>query len=158
MSNWMPGVAALMGLALAAPAVTEARDQYGRGGRDRNYRYESYAGQVGSERGYDDGLKRGRRDGDHGDRFDVRRDGKYRDGDRGYRSSYGPRSEYVRSYRRGFEQGYRDGYAAYANGRDGRGRYDSRDGRYYGRDEQGDYDSRDRRDDDRDRIYELPRR
>lgn len=135
-ANWMPGVAALMGLALALPAtaIAQYRDPYARGARDGRY---SYAARIASERGYEDGLKRGRRDGDHRDRFDPTRDGKYRDGDRGYKSSYGPRYEYVRAYRRAFEQGYRDGFApyAYAGRRGGSfGRYGSRDDGYYGRD------------------------
>jgi hypothetical protein len=126
-SNWMPGVAALMGLALAGPSSAEPRDIYERGGRVRDSRYETYAGRIGYERGYEDGLRRGRDDGDDGDRYDVTRDGKYRDGDRGYRSSYGPRVEYVHSYRSGFEQGYRDGYAPYLRGAGNRG---VRRGRY----------------------------
>jgi len=140
-SNWMPGVAALMGLALAAPASADPRDIYETGVRSRDSRYEAYRGGVGFENGYEDGLKRGRKDGDHGERYDVRRDDKYRDGDHGYKRSYGSRSQYVRSYRSGFEQGYNDGYSAYASGgrysgeRDGYygsdGRYRGRGGRYY---------------------------
>jgi hypothetical protein len=151
-ANWMPGVAALMGIALAVPATANAqyRDPYGRSTRARDERY-SYAARVASEKGYEDGLKRGRRDGDHRDRFDPTRDGKYRDGDHGYRSSYGPRYEYVRAYRRAFEQGYREGFDPYyANGRGG-----YRNGGSYGRD--GDY-RRDPRYDDEGRIYEIPRR
>lgn len=183
-ANWMPGVAALMGLALAVPAVATAqyRDPYGRGARARDDRY-SYAARIASERGYEDGLKRGRKDGDHRDRFDPTRDGKYRDGDRGYKSSYGPRYEYVRAYRRAFEEGYRDGFSpyAYSNGRGrARGRYDSRDGGYHGsasgsyaqypfdaydhqRDRRHRHEGRsgwctiDHRYDDRGRIYEIPR-
>ena len=178
-ANWMPGVAALMGLALAVPAVATAQysDPHGRGARARDDRY-SHAARIASERGYEDGLKRGRRDGDHRDRFDPTRDGKYRDGDRGYKSSYGPRYEYVRAYRRAFEQGYRDGFAPYyASGRYGSysrdGGYYSRDGRSYARYPFDAYDyqrdgrhrhegrsgwcSSDHRYDDRGRIYEIPR-
>lgn len=145
-ANWMPGVAALMGMALAGPSVADARDQYGRYARARDYRYESYAGRIGFEKGYEDGLKHGRKDGDHGETYEPTHDRKYRNGDHGYKSSYGPRSQYVRSYRRGYEQGYRDGYEAYAyaDGHRGRSRrgYGSRDGGYYGRDD-GDYRRRD---------------
>ena len=154
-ANWMPGVAALMGIALAVPVTANAQyrdpyDPYGRSTRARDERY-SYAARVASERGNDDGLKRGRRDGDHRDRFDPTRDGKYRDGDHGYRSSYGPRYEYVRAYRRAFEQGYRDGFDAYyANGRGG-----YRNGGSYGRDG---YYRGDPRYDENGRIYEIPRR
>jgi hypothetical protein len=152
-ANWMPGVVALMGLALAVPttATAQYRDPYGRGARARGDRYGSYAARIASERGYEDGLKRGGRDGDHRDRFDPTRDRKYRDGDHGYRSSYGPRYEYVRAYRRAFEQGYRDGFDPYYAS--GRGRY--RDNGAYGRDG---YYRGDPRYDDEGRIYEIPRR
>ncbi len=135
-SNWMPGVAALMGLALAGSSPAEAHDTHGRGDRARDYRYETYAGRIGFENGYEDGLKHGRKDGDHGESYEPTHDRRFRDGDHGYKSSYGPRFEYVRRYRQGYDQGYRDGYEAYAGGRSGHDRY-GRDGR---------------------RIYELPRR
>jgi len=129
--NWMPGVAALMGLALAGPSIAEAQVVYGRGDRERvrDHRYDSPAIRIAFDKGYSDGLRRGRHDGDHRDRFDPARDGRYRQGDHGYRSSYGPRYDYVRGYRDGFEQGYRDGYSAYARGygrNDGYGRYEGR--------------------------------
>ncbi len=127
--NWMPGVAALIGLALAGPTSAEPRDIYERG----PYRYEAYANRIGFDNGYEDGLRRGRHDGDRGDRFDLARDSRYRDGDHGYRRSYGPRSDYVRSYRSGYAQGYRDGFAPFRYGRRG---YGARDG-YYGRDGDG---------------------
>src|SRR4051812_1546259 len=113
-SNWMPGVAALMGVALAAPATAASRVIYETGDRYATTRSSAYSGQVGYDNGYDDGLKRGRHDGDKGGRFDVTQDSKYRDGDHGYKHSYGARSEYVHSYRRGYEEGYRDGFAPYA--------------------------------------------
>ena len=84
----------------------------------------------------------------------MTRDSKYRDGDHGYKRSYGPRSEYVHAYRGGYEQGYRDGFAPYSYagrgrsrgqygrdgygrdgyGRDGYGRSDGRSDGYYDRD------------------------
>jgi hypothetical protein len=128
-SNWMPGVAALMGLALAAPVSAEAHDIREMRGRDRgrDYRYEGRAGGVGFEKGYEDGLKHGRKDGDRRETFEFTHDKHYRQGDHGYRSEYGPRFEYVRGYRRGYEEGYRDGYEGYfsrdGHGRRGYGRY-----------------------------------
>jgi hypothetical protein len=124
-SSWTPGVAALMGLALAGSSSVEARDIYERQGRRGDSRYETAASRIGFDKGYEDGLRRGRDDGEDGDRYDVTRDGRYRDGDHGYRSSYGSRYSYVRSYRSGFELGYQDGYEPYARGRNrayGRGR------------------------------------
>ncbi len=120
--NFMPGVAVLMGLALASPAaatgeIYETRDR----ARARDYRYENETRRIGFDKGYEDGLNRGRHDGDHRDRFDPARDKKYRDGDRGYHRDYGPRFDYVRGYRLGFEQGYRDGYDAYSYARRDRG-------------------------------------
>ena len=180
MTSWMPGVAALMGLALAAPVAADPADPYDRRARARDYRYESYASRAGFDRGYEDGLKRGRDDGDDGDRYDPTRDRRYRDGDHGYKSSYGPRWDYVRAYRAAYEQGYRDGYAPYRAGRYRGGYYGSRDDGYYGRsgsyarypydayDYQRDGRHRheglsgwcrdDHRYDERGRIYALPRR
>jgi len=154
--KWMPGVAALMGLALAGPTPASAagRDPYN-SARSRDYRYDRYetsAARVASGRGYEDGLNRGQRDGRNRDRFDVRRDGRYRDGDHGYKSSYGPRYEYVRAYRRAFEQGYRDGYDQYYAS----GRY--RNGGSYGSYGRDGYYRSDPRYDEEGRIYEIPRR
>lgn len=123
--KWMVGMAALAGLALAGPTTADAQGVYQ---RSRDFRYEAYSGRAGFDNGYDDGLHQGRHDGKHRDRFDPRRDGRYRDGDHGYRSSFGPRFEYVRAYRQGFEKGYREGYSGYAP-RDRSGAY-GRDGYY----------------------------
>jgi len=138
--NFMPGVAVLMGLALAAPAASaetheiyEARDR----ARYRDYRYETDTRSIGFEKGYEDGLKHGRKDGNRGETFEFTHDKRFRQGDHGYRSSYGPRFEYVRGYRRGYEQGYRDGYEGYRYARGHRGRV-------FGRPRDGE-------------IYEIPR-
>jgi hypothetical protein len=127
-SSWMPGVAALLGLALAGSSSVEARDIYERERRYRDSRHETAASRIGFEKGYEDGLRRGQDDGEDRDRYDVTRHSRYRDGDHGYRSSYGSRYSYVRSYRSGFELGYQDGYEPYARGR---GRANNR-GRVYG--------------------------
>jgi hypothetical protein len=119
--GWAAGALTMM--ALAAPAW--ARDD------DRRYRgdYGRGAYGVGYERGYHEGAQEGSRDARGGRRFEYWREGRYRDGDHGYRSSYGPRWEYTRGFRRGYEEGYRRGYASrrdiYENGRYGYG-----DGRY----------------------------
>ena len=137
----------------ARRASAAGRDPYDTA-RSRDYRYDRYessAARVASGRGYEDGLNRGQRDGRNRDRFDVTRDGKYRDGDHGYKSSYGPRYEYVRAYRRAFEQGYRDGYERYAGGR-------YRNGGSYGSYGRDGYYRGDPRYDEDGRIYELPRR
>lgn len=179
-ANWMPGVAALMAVALAGPAAVDAHDIYERGWRG-DLGYEAYSGRIGFEKGYEDGLRHGRDDGEDRRDYEPTHDRKFRQGDHGYRSSYGSRYDYVRSYRQGYLQGYRDGYEAYGYASGHRGRYGSRDGGYYGRDGRSyaqypfdayDYqrDGRhrhegrsgwctiDHRYDDRGRIYEIPRR
>lgn len=61
-------------------------------------------------RGQADGYRRGFDDGQHHDRYDATREGKYRDGAAGYFAEYGSRDAYRRNYRDGFRQGYEDGY------------------------------------------------
>lgn len=65
---------------------------------------------VARRNGADDGYKRGLDDGRDRERFDVRQHDRYRDGDRGYRRDYGPRSVYQDAYRNAFERAYRAGY------------------------------------------------
>ncbi len=61
-------------------------------------------------RGQADGYRRGFDDGQHHDRYDATREGRYRDGAAGYFAEYGSRDAYRRNYRDGFRQGYEDGY------------------------------------------------
>lgn len=78
-------------------------------GNDRpGYRYN--VTRIGYDNGYRDGLREGNRDDRRDDRYSYRDERLYRQGDAGYRYEYGPRFEYVSSYRRGFEEGYRRGY------------------------------------------------
>ena len=42
---------------------------------------------------------------------------RYRDGDHGYKNSYGSRANYVSGYRSGYEEGYRRGFSTRTNGR-----------------------------------------
>ncbi len=65
---------------------------------------------VAQRHGADDGYERGLDDGRDGDRFDVRRHGRYRDGDRGYRRDYGSKALYQDAYRNAFERAYRAGF------------------------------------------------
>jgi hypothetical protein len=98
---------------------------------------------YGYDRGRTEGARDGFHDGEKGNRFEMYREGDYRDTDQGYKGWMGPRYEYANGYRSGYEQGYRQ---AFQQGRDRRrGHYDDR---YY--------DRRDDRDDDL--IYEVPRR
>jgi hypothetical protein len=117
---------------LAIPAPAKADVHIGLGiridhGRDR------YDGRrIAYDRGYEDGHREGEKDGRRGERFSFWDEGRYRDGDHGYRGGFGPRWEYTSAYRRGFEAGYRRAYDSYFHGR-----YDRREGyrdRYDGRD------------------------
>ena len=123
-------------------------------GRYRDYGYQGiqYTRSRGFDRGYRDGLKHGRKDGDKGRSFYVARDNDFRDADNGYHRDYGPRREYARGYRDGYDEGYRRGYAEYGRRYYGRDRY-----RYdgYGRDRRYDDRYRDRdRYDERDGYYD----
>lgn len=110
-----------MGVALAAAAIvavpTESRADVRVGvgiqvgdGYDRTHRNTWSAAY---DRGFEDGEREGIKDVRHHERFNYRDEGRYRDGDVGYRGWMGPRYEYVSAYRRGFEEGYRNGYRRY---------------------------------------------
>jgi hypothetical protein len=60
--------------------------------------------------GIRDGYEKGREDARDRDSYDVLRHKWYRDGDRDYRSSYGPRQQYENLYRQAFREGYDRGY------------------------------------------------
>ena len=93
---------------------------------------DGYRGRYNVERiaydnGYRDGIREGEKDDRRDDRFNYRDEGRYRDGDAGYRREYGPKYEYVSAYRRAFAEGYRRGYANVRS----HYRYDERDRRRY---------------------------
>jgi hypothetical protein len=88
------------------------------------YGYPTYPGGGGygyyspaRDKGFADGYDKGLDDGHDGDRFEPEREKWYREGDRGYKSSYGSRDRYKVEYREAFRQGYEQGYS------DGRGGY-----------------------------------
>jgi len=60
--------------------------------------------------GVTDGYEKGREDARDRDSFDPLRHKWYREGDRNYRSAYGPRQQYENLYRQGFQEGYERGY------------------------------------------------
>jgi len=108
--TWRPGTG-------GPPPWANGRGR-GRGG----YQYNDYAFQAGFTDGYEAGLN----DGDARRRFDPVGEGRYRSGDRGYKSNYGSRDAYKLRYREAFRDGYENGYE------DGR-RYDNRSTRSDGR-------------------------
>jgi hypothetical protein len=126
-------VAGLLAGALAVPGTSQAGVRIGiaiGGHDDHRYGYRHNAYGMGYDRGFREGADHGHKDGRRGRGYNFWHDGRYRAGDRGYRSHYGPRWDYVAGYRRGYEAGYRRAYDGY------RGRYDGyryEGSRYYGR-------------------------
>lgn len=98
-----------------------------------DYRRGDYRrGEYAFSNGYRDGYDKGFDDARDGDRFDLRRHRRYRDGEHGYDRDYGmSRDRYRDIYRRGFSNGYEDGYRAARRGygRDWRSPYRDRTSR-----------------------------
>ena len=80
---------------------------------------------YGYDRGLRDGSDEGYSDGRHNHDPRFWQEGRYRDGDHGYKGWMGPKWDYVKGYRDGYAAGYR---RAYASARPG---WHDRDG-YYG--------------------------
>ncbi len=106
-------VALVSVLALAAPVMLEAREQWGPNGTQQAY-----------NEGYQRGVRAGDEDGRRGESFNFVDESDFRRGDLGYRREYGRVDGYRGEFRRGFEQGYRAGYDRYS-----RNGYDPRTGR-----------------------------
>jgi hypothetical protein len=129
----------MLGVALPAAGDDWRRDgryddgRYDVYGRDDDYRDGRYyengrsrsrravargpAFDEGYLRGFDEGAKEGSKDGRRGARFELWQEGRYRDGDHGYKDRYGSRANYVSGFRSGYEEGYRRGFASRTNGR-----------------------------------------
>ena len=125
--KWIAAGAVAAAALTAMPARAGVSDLIFGGGydsrgryRDYGYQRSQYARSAGFDRGYQDGVKHGRKDGDKGRSFYLARDSDYRDADNGYHREYGPRYEYSAGYRDGYQEGYRRGYGEYARGYDGR--------------------------------------
>ena len=63
--------------------------------------------------GYDEGIKAGRNDRSHGERFNYTDESEYKAATKGYSASLGDKTTYQRYFRAGFENGYRDGWNGY---------------------------------------------
>jgi hypothetical protein len=114
---------------------------------------------LGYSRGYQDGYNEGLDDGRDDDRFEFWREGRYRDGDSGYKGHFGPKHLYVQGYRRGYESAYRRAYALGRHGEGHYGRHPYGDDRWpYGYDPDRDDRDRDERHYDREHLYERPYR
>jgi len=69
--------------------------------------------QTALNAGYNEGIKEGRKDREHGDRFEYRDEEDYRNANTDYSSRLGNRELYRQYFRQGFANGYRDGYRGY---------------------------------------------
>jgi hypothetical protein len=108
-------------LAVAALASTACATGYAYGDR-RPYVYGDRGYYAGADRiAYDNGFRRGIRDGERDSRgnhrFDPRRHGGWRDADNGYRREYGDHNFYRRNFRSGYEAGYAQGFRRSDGGR-----------------------------------------
>ena len=98
------GVLAMLA-ALAVPAATANAGQ--------DPRRAQVATQYGYDEGYRQGLRVGEDHGRRGQQFNFGVAVEYRQGDYGWRPSYGSRDQYRADFRLGFERGYRLGYGQY---------------------------------------------
>ncbi len=101
------------------------QDQRGRDDRWNNRNrgrtwdgYRNYGGtfelrQTALNAGYNEGIKEGRKDRSHGDRYDFRDEGAYQKATKDYSSRLGDRWTYQRYFRDAFENGYNAGYNGY---------------------------------------------
>ena len=135
------------GVRVTGGVVIRVDERYGdsRGG-GAAFRY-------GYDRGWRDGSDEGYRDGRRNRDPHYRREGEFRDADRGYKGWMGARFEYTRGLREGFESGYRRAYASarpsWNDRRDRWGRDERYDGRYYPNDDRY-------RNDERNRDHDRP--
>jgi len=97
-------------MTLILPSTAEADVRVGVGIRLGDGYNSRDTRRFGFDRGYDEGYREGLKDGRRGERYSFWDEGRYRDSDRGYRHSYGPRWEYREGYKNGFQSGYRRGY------------------------------------------------
>jgi hypothetical protein len=113
----------LLATALPAAAADDSYrdrrydDRYDDRRDDRRYDRRDSAFDEGYRRGHHEGLREGSRDSRRDDRYQFR-DGRYRDGDTGYRRQYGSRGSYIAGFRRGYQVGYDRGYDGRNRGRE----------------------------------------
>lgn len=69
-----------------------------------------YSDSPAVERGFDEGYREGSDAARRGRRYDPVGERRYRSGDSGYHSRFGPREQYKQQYRDAFRQGYDLGY------------------------------------------------
>jgi hypothetical protein len=113
-----------MAITTTACAATVYGSSYPRGGYGRDLERRAY------DNGFREGVEEGQNDARRNRDFSPQRHDEYRNADGGYNRDYGDREYYRRSFRQGFEAGYRESYSRNARyGRDDRSGGYSRDGR-----------------------------
>jgi hypothetical protein len=93
-------------------------DRWNDNGDRRNDGYRNYGGtfelrQTALNAGFNEGLKEGRKDRSHGDRYDYRDEGAYQRATNDYSGRLGDRGIYQRYFRDAFGNGYKAGYQGY---------------------------------------------
>ncbi len=93
-------------------------DWYNNGYNRYHDGYANYGGsfdlrQTALNAGYNEGIKEGRRDRSHGNRYDFRDSSSYQRASKDYSSRLGDRYIYARYFRDAFANGYADGLRGY---------------------------------------------
>ena len=119
--RYLPMLTLTAAVAIASPAC--AAQVYG-SGYARGGVYNRDLDRRAYDNGFREGAEEGQNDARHNRGFSPQRHDEYRDADDGYRRGDGDREYYRRSYRQGFEAGYRESYSR--NTRDDRDWRDER--------------------------------
>jgi len=109
--RYLPALLLVAGVAMAAPACAQT---YGYGYPTRGYGRDIE--RRAYDNGYREGLEQGQNDARHNRNFSFERHGEFRDADNGYHRGDGDINFYRRSYRQGFENGYRESFDRFARG------------------------------------------
>ena len=117
--RYLPALLIVVGVAAAAPAC--AAQTYGYGYPNRSAGYGRDIERHAYDNGYREGIQEGRNDAQHNRNFSPERHGEYRDADNGYHRNEGDINFYRRSYRQGFETGYRESFDRIARSSGGYG-------------------------------------
>jgi len=117
------------GVGIATQAC--AAQTYGYGYPNRNGGYGRDIERRAYDNGYREGLQEGRNDAQHNRNFSPEKHSEFRDADNGYHRGDGDRDFYRRTYRQGFQTGYRESFDRIARGY-GNGGYGNRGGVYKG--------------------------
>jgi len=119
------GLFLLLGIGMAASQTAQAQYRYDPYPQNRNDRWDRRRDrdwdrydrngsfqlrQTALNAGYNEGIKAGRKDRSHGERFEYRDEGAFRDATRDYSSRLGNKELYRQYFRQGYANGYEDGY------------------------------------------------